>query len=514
MKKILIFVCCFLGYFVSAWASCIEDGPVQGSYQARDGQVFYRPAGKPHDQSDFVLVEGADAASIAHLDGKPPSTNKWYFSDYVLDKNHVYYQGRVLAGINPAQAAFLNQRFGQIALIDGLDQYVSREDMNKRDGYLKDAERVYYYGRLLEGANGADFEWLPFYQSVRHSDHDYARDDQHIYLYGQKVAGDAKTAHEIGYGYYSDAKHIYFRGEILQGALPDVFVIQGVFVISNGHIYYRAKQLALDADTFQVLKYINGIPISGCGATTYAGSFVMDRHGNYALHVTGELTRLNDAEATDSNSPTAYAYQEHVRSQSGRMSFYKDGHSIYFFKNVAQGSGNLETLFGGDTPTFDTYAALNRRVVFRDKTGFYLPGRYFGPALSKVVNGQARLVCLETEHLCLLTEDTLYYAFDNGTVEQVQVDAESLQCIPEDAVLPTSLIESAGMCFDRSYFYNRSERKPMHSGGYKEALPYALNATDLEEKRRESLNKVQVWRKPLLIEEKPEDGAFTRWVAA
>ena len=127
-----------------------------------------------------------------------------------------------------------------------------------------------------------------------------------------------------------------------------------------------------------------------------------------------------------------------------------------------------------------------------------------------MVNGQVRLVCLEADHLCLLKADTLYYAFDDGTVEQVQVDAESLQCIPEDAVLPTSLIGSTGMCFDRSYFYNRSERRPMHSGGYKEALPYALTATDLEEKRRESLNNVQVERKPLLIEEKPENGNFER----
>jgi len=462
-------------------------------------------------------VEGADTASLAGLDGRPPSTNKLHFSDYALDKNHVYYQGHVLAGINPAQVTFLGQRFGQIVLIDGLDQYVAREDRSKSDGYLKDAERVYYYGRLLEGANGAYFEWLPFYQSVRDSDHDYARDDQHIYLYGQKVAGDAKTAHEIGYGYYSDAKHIYFRGEILQGALPDAFVIHGVFVISNGHIYYRTKPLALDVDTFQVLKHIDGGSIQSCGQSTYAGSFVMDRHGIYALHVTGELTRLNGAETTNSNSPTAYAYQERVRSKSGGAgsTFYKDGHSIYFFDSVAKGSGNLENLLEGDTPTFDAYAVFNRAVVFRDKTGFYLSGRYlYGPALSKVVNGQARLVCLETDHLCLLTEDTLYYVFDDGTVEQVQVDAENLQCIQKDASVPPSLAESAGMCFDRSYFYNRGERKPMYSGGYEEALPYVLTAADLEERRRLSFSKLQVERKPLLMEEKPEDGAFRRWRAA
>lgn len=122
-----------------------------------------------------------------------------------------------------------------MVLIDGLNQYFSDGDWNKADGYLKDNEHVFYNGQLLTGANGASFKWLPSYGRGYSLSFDYARDDQHIYMYGQKVAGNPLTAYEIGYGYYLDDQHIYFRGDVLEGALPDDFKFMGVFIISNGY---------------------------------------------------------------------------------------------------------------------------------------------------------------------------------------------------------------------------------------------------------------------------------------
>lgn len=549
MKKILVLACCFFSYLMPAWG-CIASGPVRGTYEIKDGQVFYS---KPYDRNNLVFIETADATSLTYLNGEGPSTYeemKWYFTDYVLDNNHVYYQGQVLEGINPAQAVLLEQRFDQIVLIDSIDQYVSQENRKKLDGYLKDNERVYYYGQLLQGVNGAHFGWLPFYNgNHRRYNHDYAHDDQHIYLYGQKVAGDAKTAQEISYGYYLDANHIYFRGEVLEGATPDAFELKGVFIISNGHVYYQGKQLPLDVSSFEVLKNVHGNPIIGCGGTTYAGSFIKDHNGIYLLQASGDLKRLEGVDAAtfkidegenwaaDKQQMYLYwksgntveisalklkpqqAYLENIKLDDLRViAFYKDDHSLYLSRMSASGAKNLEDLLKGDAKTFGIYAALLRAVIFRDKTGFYLARVTSYPRdaeLIKVVNGNAKLVCLEANHLCLLSGNMLYYIFDDGTVEQTPVYGKDLQCIQGNRLLPTSLdmrtSEGKAMCFDRRYFYNRGEREEMYSGGYDEALSYAVTAEQLEQKRVESLKRVNIEHKPLSIEEKPENDVFNRW---
>ena len=156
MKKILIFIFCFSGHLVPAWA-CISSGPSRGMYEVQNGQVAY----KRSTSGDPILIKEADAETLAYLNAEPPSTHgefQWYFDDYVVDKSHVFYKGEILKGVSPAQASLLIQRYDQVILIDGLERYVSKEDRKKRDGYLKDKEYVYYHGQLLEGANGSYFE--------------------------------------------------------------------------------------------------------------------------------------------------------------------------------------------------------------------------------------------------------------------------------------------------------------------------------------------------------------------
>lgn len=517
MKKLWLLLCFFVLGVTPALA-CFTLGPNRGWYKIENGQVLYQQGG----QNNTIFVEDADVRSLLSIDefdresSSHDQNRSLYFTDYVSDINHVYYKGYILEGANPSQAVLLPQSFEQMVLIDGLDQYFSDDEWNKADGYLKDNEHVFYNGQLLTGANGTSFEWLASYPSYERRydlDSDYARDDQHIYMYGQKVVGNPLTAYEIGYGYYLDDQHIYFRGDVLEGALPDDFKLMGVFIISNGHVYYRAEQLALDAASFQVLEYIKGYTVIGCGGTTYGGSFVQDHYGVYALDVAGTLTKLHEIEENDLNGQTIYAYKEIVELIRGAASvFYTDGHTYYFFSNTAKGSGTLEGLLAGDSATFNAYAALTQIIFFHDKTGVYISGHY-GQPWARVVNGNVLLMCLEEDHLCLLSDDVLYYIFDDGTVEQMQVNAQDLQCVQSVALLSPSLAAhtSQGMCFDRDYFYNRNERQAMYAGGYEEALAYTMTAEALEEKRLESLRSINVKREPLLIETQSEDGSFIRW---
>lgn len=476
MKKLIIGVFCFLGCFVTTAWGCIASGPIRGMYEVRDGQVYYEQSYK----SGPVLVEGADATTLNYVsEGLRDGERKKFFSDYVLDKDHVYFQGGILKGIDPAEAVLLWQYFDDVVLIDGLEKIIDSVEKHAADkegeqhgAYLKGGTLVYYSARLLEGVDGENFDRMPLHEKGHNFFRDnYMQDDQHIYLYGKRVAGDAKTAAEIGYGYYADAKHLYFRGEVLQGALPDAFEVKGVFVISNGSVYYRAQQLKLDAGSFEVLRYIDGraISIVACGGTVYAGSFVKDKNGVYALHVTGELNRLNVV--ADAGVSGVYAYRERVWSgyRWGGSVFYRDGETLYFFNSVAEGSGSLESFLGGDAETFGVYAVLKEEVIFRDKAGFYVAKRYFGGnGLSKVANGDAKLVCLEDDHLCLISDGTLYYVFNDGRVEQVQ--ASVLQDAQDDTG----------------------------------------KRAELERKRMESLKKINVEREQLKVDDIPKGSFFQR----
>lgn len=251
--------------------------------------------------------------------------------------------------------------------------------------------------------------------------------------------------------------------------------------------------------------------VIGCGGSTYAGSFIRDHNGFYALHVTGELTQLN--EVTDK----AYAYYESVKPRRGwgGITLYKDNQHIYFFNNTVKDSGSFEKLFGGDTKTFEPYAGFEKLVVFRDKTGIYFPkASWKEDELIRIVDHEAQMVCMEEEYLCLLRRNTLYYVFGDRTIKQVQVDGDRLGCISQEKALsvPLSSYMAKGGCFDYRYFYDqKGERYAINSDKYYELRPYVIKTKELEQKRLDSLEKVSIKQEPLLMDEKPESDDFERW---
>lgn len=236
MKKIVVFICCFMGCLASAWGCSYF--MQSGSYVISDGEVYYR-----HDRdSEPILVEGADVSTFLsnagyrykevkvttatgdveryYSDGKITFPEDqlfehfdliigWYDSNYASDAVHVYYKGKMLRGLDSAQAVFLKDQHGDGRTIEGIEQ-----PRLTRDGYVKDYEEVYYHGNLLEGANGKQLRWMPLYQK-EHTGKYYVMDDQQIYFYGSKVAGNPRSAFELKDGYYLDDKHIYFRGDVL-----------------------------------------------------------------------------------------------------------------------------------------------------------------------------------------------------------------------------------------------------------------------------------------------------------
>lgn len=566
MKNLIAGLCLYVVVILPGWA-CSYWTP-RGTYEIREGQVYYQHS----RDSEAMLVEGVDIATFLsntkYSDAKNGLEKGWFLTDYASDVNHVYYRGQVLEGIDPSKAVFLRQDFSLVSLIEGLERYRAYD--GRKDGYLKDDEEVYYRGELIEGANGGNFGWLPEY-NAQGNGWDYVRDDQHIYLYGQQVAGDPKTAAEIFHGYYLDADHIYFRGDVLEGALPDSFELpyiasyggssySSVFIVSNGHVFYRNERLPLDGDSFKVLTEVAGDAYVACGAGVFAGSLVMDKNGVYYLHSSGDLELISEVDgstfeliprerfrnngggmqfASDHNQLYYYwiyerknfpiltalglkplqAYQE-VLFLDGKTvdTYYKDGHAIYRDLNIfSTGEAqNIGDVLGIDVETFEVYATLWNAIIFRDKNMYYLRQVTSGSTqFIPLVNSDAKLMCLEKDHLCLLDAETLYFVFDDGTMKQIQVNVQELHCARGGYLYsgPLAAYSENGVCFDDAYYFSNGEScafstmsshyLAQHEKWYKPhdfSMQYAMTEDELEAMRLRSLERVSTQRKPFLLE--------------
>ncbi|RUS65726.1 hypothetical protein CUZ56_02571 [Saezia sanguinis] len=563
MKKILILICCLIGYAAPVWACSVAGPSVR--YEVKDGQVYYQQ----DYQSEPVLVEGADVATF--ISNRMYSNNltefekRWNFTHYASDTNHVYYRGRVLEGVNSEQAVLLEENLLDVYITEGMEQF------SDYDGYLKDNELVYYRGRLLEGADGGSLGWMPMYQRNPNS-LSYVRDQYHIYFYGQKVAGDPKTAFALHHGYYLDAQHIYFRGKILEGASPDAFeqlTVPGghgwpsVFIVSNKRVFYRGDQLPLDADSFEVLDIFSGPDYVTCGGGTYAGSLLKDRNGVYILHADGRLEHQSAIDAATfqlipkerfpdkrwiamqwavDQHQMYYYWSYKTNNREGRSmvlhilsltpqktnqeklfldervidTYYKDGQSIYRDEDIFSTwkIQNMGEELGIDVKTFDTYATLLSAVIFKDNNMFYLRAASKGSTeLITLAPSDAKLVCLEKSHLCLLKGNTLYFVSDDGRVNQTQVNTTKLHCVEGGRLYsgPLTAYSENGVCFDDKQYYQPNGQKQVFSNGsyrldrnnewynaHDYSLQYAVTEDELEKIRLRSLERLHIERQPFL----------------
>lgn len=563
MKKILILLYCFIFGITPAWA-CSYFTP-HGRYEVREGQVYYQ-----HDrESASMLVDGADITTFvgvgAYSDDATELEKKWNFTDYASDANHVFYRGKLLEGIDPTTSVLLEENMLNVYITEGMER------LSRDDGYLKDDDIVYYRGRLLEGADGGSLDWMPLYQRDKEA-LDYVRDQYNIYYYGDKVAGDPKTAFALHHGYYLDAQHIYFRGRVLEGASPDAFEQlaisysngykwPSVFIVSNNRVFYKNDQLPLDAGSFKILDTFSGPDYVACGGGTYAGSLLKDSNGIYILHSDGRLERQLEIDAatfelipqekfpdkrwigmqwavdqhrmyyywgykTDNREDRSMnihtldlvprkTYQEKLFLDERQIdTYYRDGQSIYRDLNIFSTwqIQNIGKELGVDTETLDVYATLWRAVVFKDKDMFYLrAAEKDSTEFVRLVSSDAKLVCLERSHLCLLKGDTLYFVFDDGQIKQTQINAAQLHCVQGGRLYggPLARYSEKGVCFDNKSYYQQNGCGQVFSDNSHYALArnntshnfykmhdyfliYAVTEAELEQIRQRSLERVHI----------------------
>jgi len=145
-----------------------------------------------------IKVEGFDLESFQMLDS----------SETFRDKNYLYYRG---------------ERRSEI------DVSTYKEDIF--GGYGKDRHHVFFYKKLILGADVATF---------KHLGDAYFVDQDRVYHAGVPIVGiDRKTVRQIGQFYIADEKHVWYSNRLLEDATPET-----IDLLDGGTIHARDAKSA------------------------------------------------------------------------------------------------------------------------------------------------------------------------------------------------------------------------------------------------------------------------------
>lgn len=143
------------------------------------------------------------------------------------DKNHVYYEDKLVEGADPATLKA------------------------KKKPLCADSKDYYYKGEALHVADMGTFQVLRMDDS-----HLWAKDRQNIYFDNMTISGaDVGTFQVIKPYEAKDRKHVYYFGKPLDGADPSTYTIMdGGYAKDSRHVWYYGKLVeGADAATFRAV---------------------------------------------------------------------------------------------------------------------------------------------------------------------------------------------------------------------------------------------------------------------
>ena len=165
----------------------------------------------------------------------------------------LYLLGYRYFGINPFYslliAAFIS---GGVILIYGLPGMLFNLQKGiPNSGYFSKGSAVYLDGRKIKEADAASFEVMTL-------DEYYAKDQNNVFFYGKVVAGadpktfaavkppvdasDPNASSDRSPLYWKDAQHVYFNGKPMEGADATSFVhFSGLYSKDSSRVYYQER---------------------------------------------------------------------------------------------------------------------------------------------------------------------------------------------------------------------------------------------------------------------------------
>ncbi|MBW1295041.1 DKNYY domain-containing protein [Aquimarina litoralis] len=243
-----------------SWVSSPSTNGAKIINKELSNQYYYK-------ENTIVFVQGANFFSL----GARKIKNVDYETFEVLannlgkDKNHVYFNEKVLEGAQPKTFEIISTE--------------KTETKYQYHYYFKDTTTVYYFRNPIKGANPATFQYLwgdfskdtaaIFYQENRLSTlndtvysikndikGNYVRVNDSIYYKDLLVQTiDAKNFEVITENFATDKKAIYFQNHILKDIDPESFtVLNSDYQKDKNHLYYKTQIISdSDPDSYQFI---------------------------------------------------------------------------------------------------------------------------------------------------------------------------------------------------------------------------------------------------------------------
>lgn len=221
----------------------VEGYPIEGSdpatfqpldypYSKDANHTYYWTGIMQESVTRSTFEEVSDPASFVSLPEGERRHQKRV--QYAKDANYVYYEGKVIEGADPNTITFLGRPEAQEVL------------------YAKDIHSIYFQGQKVEGSDPESFQFLEngyahdskqVYQEVETS-HGYHKIDL------QTLSGfDGATFELLDENYSKDQSSVYFQNKVVSGADSASFKLsEATFLspqggIDNNHLFYKDRIL-------------------------------------------------------------------------------------------------------------------------------------------------------------------------------------------------------------------------------------------------------------------------------
>lgn len=420
----------------------------RSAYFHNNGAVYFRGELIPNaDPKSFVplgkkFAYFAKDQKMAYFLGKPIiGADLESFSIisrvHSKDKNHVYYQEKIIDQADP----------NTLISLDG------QEPRDKQLNYLLDANAVYYAGKKIPDSDPASFKIISS---------SYEKDKHHVYSKGVILSHlDPATFEELSY-YSKDKSHAYFKEKLILNADSASFQELGY---GENEVQRESSHYAKDKN--RVYRNDNALP------DVDQASFELLRHGEansvYAKdknHVYFDGTPMPQADiASFELMTTEYAKDKNWVYLNGEPQGYlnpktfkdfecgyqSDGRNIYHsnYASVKNMYEDSEKMAQFDAASFEVlfcvYNGYDLVEYAKDKNGIYFnrsPILYADLETFKMVN--------PSDRACNYGKDK-YRVYEDGRVVTTNVDPESFRCLPDNEAYSYS--DQAQYTIDKNHVY-------------------------------------------------------------
>jgi hypothetical protein len=225
-----------------------------------DRQSFKRISGRYFRDKDFIYFVKNNTGSYSLLKLPYDVESFKIFAtggienDYIIDKNGVWYNRKIIPGVDQGTLSLVSSPQELIMLQRGM-----KDGPPSLSGYyMRDANNIIYRGKIAIGADPRSFKVIstgPYFQ-------EYGRDNKNVYYQNFIITGaDPDTFKPLTYQVYegcvpdkygTDANGVYYKNTKIEGADPGTFkaLFNGYGKDKNGVYLKGVLKESLDPQTF------------------------------------------------------------------------------------------------------------------------------------------------------------------------------------------------------------------------------------------------------------------------